>query len=116
MSETQIEANTIYDHEKYGEVLVTGIAQMYKTWDVSKGCGHEGEMFVYFHKRFDDYGGIATPETERIRDFYKASSKKRAFEYEIASKLQEEESIDNIRDDMKKRDYESLDPEDFTTE
>lgn len=93
MSETRIAADVVYQHEKYGEVLVTGIAKMYDEWDVAgpQDDIEAGEVFVYFHSRFDGYGGMATPETERAADFAKAVSEKRPFEYEHDSELREDD-------------------------
>lgn len=91
MVETRIEADVVYQHDKYGEVLVTGIAKMYDEWDVSSANGlnngqpssaSENGVFVYFHSRFDGYGGLATPETELAGDFAKSVTRQRIFEYE----------------------------------
>lgn len=105
MGETIIEADVVYTHDKYGEVLVTGIAKMYEEWDMASSGGgpnsgepgsasenddiESGQVMVFFHSRFDGYGGMATPNSELVGDFAKASSKKRAFEYDNHSSLKE---------------------------
>jgi hypothetical protein len=118
MSETRIEADVVYQHDKMGEVLVTGIAKMYDEWDVSGPSDdiESGEVFVYFHSRFDGYGGMVTPETELVADFAKSATRERAFEYENVSELQVDDAVDSISEQMEERDYDSIDPEDFTNE
>jgi len=89
----RIEADVVYNHSKYGEVLVTGIAKMYEEWDVSgpQDDIEAGEVYVYFHSRFDGYGGMATPESELAGDFAKSVTRERAFDYEQTSELREDE-------------------------
>lgn len=89
MGETIIEADVVYQHDKYGDVLVTGIAKMYDEWDTTGPNDdiESGQVLVFFHSRFDGYGGMATPNSELAGDFAKASSKKRAFEYDNHSSL-----------------------------
>ena len=105
MSEKLIEADVVYNHDKYGDVLVTGIAKMYDEWDMASSGGgpnsgepgsasedddiESGQVMVFFHSRFDGYGGMATPNSELVGDFAKASSKERAFEYDNHSSLKE---------------------------
>jgi hypothetical protein len=88
MGETIIEADVVYNHDKYGDVLVTGIAKMYDEWSENDDI-ESGQVLVFFHSRFDGYGGMATPNSELVGDFAKASSKKRAFEYDNHSSLKE---------------------------
>lgn len=86
MSELRIEADVVYQHDKYGSVLVTGIAKMYSEWNPQNDMESNG-TYVYFHTQFDGYGGLATPQTELVGDFVKAATKEQAFEYDNVSEL-----------------------------
>lgn len=94
MDDNKIEADVIYDHEKYGEVLVTGIGKMYDEWDITgpQEDIESVEVLVFFHDRFDGYGGMQpTPTTENVNEFAKKASRKRMFEYDAISKLREDD-------------------------
>lgn len=93
MSETTIEADVVYDHSKHGEVLVTGISKMYDEWDVNGPSDDidSGEVLVFFHTRFDGYGGMQpTPSTENVNEFAKAVTRDRTFDYDAVSELRED--------------------------
>jgi len=98
MSESRIEADVVYNHDKRGEVLVTGISKMYNEWDVSDSNGlteepssaSENEVLVFFHDRFDGYGGMQpTPSAENVNEFSKHVNRERVFEYDNHSELRE---------------------------
>jgi hypothetical protein len=76
MTIKRIKTDVIYDHEKYGEVLVTGIGKMYNEWVVSSGDGPDsGETLVYFYDDYDGYGGMnPMPLSETANEFAKAST------------------------------------------
>lgn len=91
--ETRIESDVIYQHEKYGDVLVTGIAKMYQEWDVTgpKEDIESGEVLVFFYDNYDGYGGMnPTPLSEQVVEFAKSVERKRAHEYHN-SDLREDE-------------------------
>jgi hypothetical protein len=99
MSENRIQTDVVYNHEKWGEVLVTGISKMYDEWDVSNANGlsgepdsaSENEVLVFFHTRFDGYGGMEpTPTSQNIIEFARCVDEVRAFEYPEVSDLREE--------------------------
>jgi hypothetical protein len=93
MTENRIEADVVYNHDKYGEVLVTGIAKMYDEWDVAGPSDdiNSGEVLVFFHTRFDGYGGMQpNPSTENVNDFAKSVTQERVFDYEKTSELRED--------------------------
>jgi hypothetical protein len=93
MSETLIEADVVYNHDKHGEVLVTGISKMYDAWRVDGPTEDidSGEVLVFFHNRFDGYGGMQpTPTTENVNEFAKAVTRERAFDYDQHSELRED--------------------------
>ena len=94
MSETRIEVDVIYQHEKYGDVLVTGIAKMYDEWDV-EGPQEDiksGETLVYFYDNYDGYGGMnPMPLSDPINEFAKAVTRERVHEYVDTSELQVDE-------------------------
>lgn len=92
MSESRVEADVVYSHERHGEVLVTGIAKMYDEWSVDGPSDDidSGEVLVFFHDRFDGYGGMQpTPSTENVNDFAKQVSRDRVFDYDAVSDLRE---------------------------
>lgn len=94
MTEQRIEADVIYQHEKYGDVLVTGIAKMYGEWDVtdpSNDIESIGNVLVFFYDDYDGYGGLQPmPLSENINEFSKKVSREAVFEYEDVSKLKED--------------------------
>lgn len=94
MSETRIKKDVIYQHEKYGDVLVTGIAKMYDEW-VSNADGSDRDsnnVLVFFYNNYDGYGGLnPTPMSQPVGEFSKAVSRERAHEYVDTSKLQVDE-------------------------
>lgn len=74
MSEQRIESDVTYDHDKYGDVLVTGIAKMYDEWD-TRGPQEDiesGEVLVFFYDNYDGYGGMnPMPMSEPVDEFAK---------------------------------------------
>jgi len=91
MSETRIEADVIYQHEKYGDVLATGIAKMYSEWDVGgpQEDIESGNVLVFFYDNYDGYGGMnPTPLSQPAGEFAKAVTRERAHEYVDTSELQ----------------------------
>lgn len=94
MSETRIEVDVIYQHEKYGDVLVTGIAKMYDEWDVEgpQEDIESGDTLVYFYDDYDGYGGMnPMPFSDPINEFAKAINRERVHEYVDTSELQVDE-------------------------
>jgi hypothetical protein len=90
MVETRIEADTIYQHEQLGEVLVTGIAKMYDEWSIDgpQEDIESGEVLVFYYDSFDGYGGMnPMPLSDPVSEFAKSVEQKRVFEYENASDL-----------------------------
>jgi len=78
MSETRIEADVIYQHEKYGDVLVTGIAKMYDEWDVDgpQEDIESGDTLVYFYDNYDGYGGMnPMPQSQPVGEFAQSVSR-----------------------------------------
>ena len=97
MSETRIEADVIYQHEKYGDVLVTGIAKMYSEWDVTGPTDdiNSGQTLVFFYDNYDGYGGMnPTPLSQPVAEFGKAVTRESVHEYVDTSELQMEEEDD----------------------
>jgi hypothetical protein len=83
-----IETDVIYNHEKYGEVLVTGVARMYEEYTVSEkneedtGTMGSVEVKVFFNHRYDGYGGMdAMPSTQPVMEFAKMAERVKVFEY-----------------------------------
>lgn len=91
MTVQRIKTDVIYDHDKYGEVLVTGIGKMYSEWSVSNGDGLEREqpgsasesnVLVYFYDDYDGYGGMnPMPFSETANEFAKSVSEVEQHEY-----------------------------------
>lgn len=81
-----IQTDMIYDHEKYGHVLVTGIGKMYNEWSTTgpKRDITSQEVLVFFHQDYDGYGGMGPfPLSEPVDEFAKAvRSEVREHEYE----------------------------------
>jgi len=94
MSETRIEADVIYQHEKYGDVLVTGIAKMYDEWDVEgpQDDIESGNTLVYFYDNYDGYGGMnPMPHSQPVNEFAQSVTRERVHEYIDTSELQVED-------------------------
>jgi hypothetical protein len=75
MTVQRIKTDVIYDHEKYGDVLVTGIGKMYDEWSVSgpKDDIESGNVLVYFYDNYDGYGGMnPMPLSETANEFAKS--------------------------------------------
>jgi hypothetical protein len=84
MVEIRIEADVIYQHEKYGEVLVTGIAKMYSEWDVTgpQEDIESGNVLIFFYDNYDGYGGMnPAPLSEPVGEFAKSVTRERTHEY-----------------------------------
>lgn len=79
MVEQTIEAGTIYDHEKYGEVLVTGIIEVFNEWTVGDS-DQSGTPMVNFHVQFDALGGIEqSARREQANIFAESVDRSRQF-------------------------------------
>jgi hypothetical protein len=79
MTVQRIETDAIYNHEKYGEVLVTGIGKMYDEWSITgpKDDIESGNVLVYFYDDYDGYGGMSPmPLTETTDEFGKSITEK----------------------------------------
>lgn len=70
-----IETDSVYQHEKYGEVLVTGVATMFKGWEDGKTVG-EGDTLVFFYDEYDGYGGMHPIPFSEVADEFAKSSKR----------------------------------------
>lgn len=83
MSEQRLETDVVYHHDKYGEVLLTGIAKMYQEWD-TRGPQEDiasGEVLVFFYDNFDGYGGMnPMPLSEPVNEFAKQGERLRPHE------------------------------------
>jgi len=109
MVETRIEADVVYQHSKYGEVLVTGIAKMYSEWD-TEGPQEDiesGDVLVFFYDDYDGYGGMTPmPQSLPVEEFAKSAERKHPHDYI--------DPIEEVEEQMDERDYEDIDPEDYT--
>lgn len=115
MVEKRIESDVVYSHQKYGEVLVTGISKIYDEWSVEgpQEDIESGEVLVFFYDNYDGYGGMnPMPLTEPVGEFSQSVTREKAFEYTKGSDLLEE-AVDSIADSMDERDYENIDPEEY---
>lgn len=84
MPEKRLETDVVYNHERYGEVLLTGLAKMYEEWDVSgpQDDIDSGSVLVFFYDNFDGYGGMnPMPMSEPIQEFSKKVERQRPHEY-----------------------------------
>jgi len=75
MTIERIKTDVIYEHEKYGEVLVTGIGKMYSEWSIDgpKDDIESGNVLVYFYDNYDGYGGMnPMPFSETVDEFAKS--------------------------------------------
>ncbi len=94
MEET-IESNVVYEHDSYGEVLVTKIGAMTDRWRVGASSDNslksqESTVLVFFHSAFDGYGGFTEPLTEEVNRFASSVEEKRPFTQTKHSSLREE--------------------------
>lgn len=116
MVETRIESDVVYSHEKYGDVLVTGISKMYDEWSVEgpQEDIESGEVLVFFYDNYDGYGGMnPMPLSEPVSEFAQAAERGDDFEYTQGSELLEE-AVDSISESMDERNYANIDPEEYT--
>lgn len=93
MVETRIEADVVYEHQKYGEVLVTGIAKMYNEWDIDgpQEDIESGDVLVFFYDDYDGYGGMTPmPQSLPVEEFAKSAERKHVHDYVEVSELREE--------------------------
>jgi hypothetical protein len=74
MTTTEVKSDAVYDHDKYGEVLVSNIAVFFDSWDVTEEDSTDSNPVVLFHSRFDDYGGMGNPLRQSIGDFIEQAS------------------------------------------
>lgn len=81
MSTNKVEADQVYDHSDYGEVLVCGIVQYYSTWSKENGGKKNKEAQVQFYDTFDDYGGMCPARTQAVSEFMAKADYLRSFEY-----------------------------------
>lgn len=75
MTIDRIRRDYIYQHEKYGTVLVTGIGKMYDEWSISgpKNDIESGDVLIYFYDDYDGYGGMnPMPLSETADEFAKS--------------------------------------------
>lgn len=76
MTADRIHTESVYEHERYGEVLVTGIAKMYDEWSM-EGPQEDidsGEVLVFFYDDYDGYGGMSPmPMSEPVNEFHTVS-------------------------------------------
>lgn len=68
-----IRTGGIYDHERYGLVLVTGVGEMYEAWNPNGNIsGGDGDVIVFFHRGIDEHiGSNATLTDQRVDEFEK---------------------------------------------
>lgn len=95
MTEQTIESDVVYDHDKYGEVLVTSIAEVYDEVDVGRDMDEQPsrEVLVFFYDQYDGYGGMnPMPLTESLTDFVGRVSRVRA--HDSVSPLREDSGDD----------------------
>ncbi|MCU4744515.1 hypothetical protein [Natronoglomus mannanivorans] len=62
----QIERGAVYEHDEYGEVVVTNILRRYSTYDVDLEEGEIEETSIAFSAEWDSHGAI--PATEKVDD------------------------------------------------
>lgn len=84
MKPDKIEVETVYNHNRYGDVLVTGIAKMYDEWCVHGPTDdiESGNVLVFFYDDYDGYGGMnPMPLSEPVDEFAKEVEYRKAHEY-----------------------------------
>lgn len=75
MTDRVIKANALYDHERFGRVLVTAIGSMYATYDIDRETGQHRGTLVYFYDRYDGWGGIRSrPIRQSASEFLKEAT------------------------------------------
>lgn len=75
MTTTEVKSGVVYDHDEYGEVLVSNIAVFFDSWDVTEQQSTDSNPVVLFHNRFDKYGGVDNPLRQSVGDFIEQTSK-----------------------------------------
>jgi hypothetical protein len=69
MNPDTILTDTIYQHERYGTVLVTGIGEMYDEYPSHSS----GNVLVFFYDDYDAYGGMSPiPLSQSVGEFRKS--------------------------------------------
>jgi hypothetical protein len=65
----QINSDCIYNHEKYGNILVVSVAELYDQWPPREEISPENRV-VFFYDQYDGYGGLGTlPIMEPVAEF-----------------------------------------------
>lgn len=88
MTNEKIESDVVYDHEKYGDVLVTGIAEMHDEWYVNgyETPTPETEVLVFFYDNYDGFGGMnPMPLSEPVEEFARSVERQHVHDYEDRS-------------------------------
>ncbi len=102
MNIQKIKTDYVYDHERYGQVLVTGIAEMYDEYrvDAANKDGNPPEQtVVFFHDRYDGYGGMSpVPLSQTVNEFGKSVTKE-IEEYEYIDTNEWDENAVDPRDE-----------------
>lgn len=80
-----IQSDAVYDHEKYGEVLVTAVGEMYGEYSLSgdraETDSEPNSRLVFYYNNFDGYGGMSpTPMTQEVTEFGRQAELMRAHE------------------------------------
>jgi hypothetical protein len=52
----KITGNTVYEHDKYGEVLVIDVHHVFDEYDLNAGTGELHSRVVRYTPNWDDYG------------------------------------------------------------
>lgn len=74
-----IKSDSIYEHDTHGEVLVVSIVKHYEKWPQPDDQSDDSTKYVYYHTRWDKYGGMsAWPMKEEVDTFDNQSSFVRA--------------------------------------
>lgn len=71
----RVKTDTVYRHERYGDVLVTGIGKMYDEWSLTgpKDDIESGDVIIYFYDEYDGYGAMTPmPISQPADEFGKA--------------------------------------------
>jgi|AntDeeMetagen285_2_1112576.scaffolds.fasta_scaffold01632_5 hypothetical protein len=66
----EIEANRVYEHETYGEVLVMSVHEVYSSYDTDVDDGDVDGVFVRYSTTWDSHGPmIASVRNEPVDEF-----------------------------------------------
>jgi len=73
----EIEADSIYQHDEYEEILVLGINRRYEAYTTEEKTGVEDGVYVQYTDQWDGYGAMSgATRSDPVAEFTEAVGEK----------------------------------------